>query len=385
MRIFTDIATHDTTGVAPGGRIIRTDSSPEEGESTPVNGKFIFTVPEGAALEVDSSSFYFPQDDTDSIPARTAAEFLIRYPMYDHILYNFYLDNEDMDGIDLGAFATLPDATNTTPVYSSSLVKPSQARCQSGRSSGADVGMVPNSLAALPRSAARANNVYGCILTKTVDLWYYNPCYIEVTGAFPAGSTITIAGFDLTAVNGVPGVDEFDISSANTVTIAANITSAINLGTNSFSTFVTATIDPTNPTRVQLRPVPASNTSVTLTSSNGNLEVVESHPGTDEVMMWWKVGLDSTTEDQGFTEQGPGAGENTPAIKSHTEINPEPTGLLVYASVDDGVTWFLVPYLEPVDLVTAGTELRLCFVNLTQQKSYVHGFCVLFPDLLPPV
>ena len=45
MRIFTDIATHDTAGVAPGGRIIRTDSSPEEGDVTPVNGKFIFTVP----------------------------------------------------------------------------------------------------------------------------------------------------------------------------------------------------------------------------------------------------------------------------------------------------------------------------------------------------
>ena len=101
--------------------------------------------------------------------------------------------------------------------------------------------------------------------------------------------------------------------------------------------------------------------------------------------MWWKVGLESTTEDQGFEGQGPGVGENSPAIKSHTELNPEPTNLFVYASVDDGVSWFQIPYLEPVDLVTAGTELRLCFVNASQQKAYLHGFCVLFPDLLPPL
>ena len=386
MRIFTDIATHDTAGVAPGGRIIRTDSSPEEGDVTPVNGKFIFTVPEGAALEIDSSSFYFPQEDADSIPSRTAAEFLIRYPMYDHILYNFYLDNEDMGGIDLAPFATLPDSTNTTPAYPSfTIVPPSQARCQAGRTSGTDVGMVPNSLAMLPRTAAGSNTFYGCILTETVDLWPYNPCYIDVLGPVPPTSTITIAGFVLTAVNGAPGVDEFDISSGNAVTIAANITNAINLGTNSFSGFVTATVDPTNPTRVQLRPVPASNTSVTLTAAANNIEVVESHPGTDEVMMWWKVGLESTTEDQGFAGQGPGAGENSPAIKSHTETNPEPPNLFVYASVDDGVSWFQIPYLEPVDLVTAGTELRLCFVNAGQQKAYLHGFCVLFPDLLPPL
>ena len=385
MRIFTDIASHDTSGVAPGGRITRTDSTPEAGGTTPVNGKWVFTVPEGAALEVDENSYWFPMD-ANSIPAQTAAEFLIRYPMYDHILYNFYIDNEDVTGLDTTAFATFPAAGNTTPAYTDPLVPPSAARCQLGRGAGAgDVGMVPNSLAILPKSEARTSNVYGCVITAAIDLWQYNPCYIDVAGAVVAGSTITIAGVLLTAINGAAGVDQFDISSGVAATITTNIINAINLGSNSFSTFVTATVDPTVPTRIQLRPVPATNTTVTLTATGTNLSVVQSHPGTDEVMLWWKASTGDVTEDQGFAAQGPGAGTNTPAIKSQTEADPDVSALLVYASVDNGVNWSRVSFLTPVDLTNAGTQLRLCFVNRGSTKRYLHGFAVLFPDLLAPL
>lgn len=385
MRIFTDIASHDTSGVAPGGRITRTDSTPEAGGTTAVNGKWVFTVPEGAALEVDENSYWFPVN-ANSIPAQTAAEFLIRYPMYDHILYNFYLDNVDVTGLDTASFSTFPAAGNTTPAYTDTLVPPLAARCQLGRGTGAgDVGMVPNSLAILPKSEARASNVYGCVITAAIDLWQYNPCYIDVAGAVVAGSTITIGGVILTAVNGAPVADQFDISSGVAATIATNIANAINLGTNSFSTFVTATVDPTIPTRVQLRPVPSTNTTVTLTAAGGNLSVVQSHPGTDEVMLWWKASTEAVSEDQGFAAQGPGTGINTPAIKSQTEMPDEISALLVYASVDNGVNWHLVNYLTPVDLDNAGTQLRLCFVNVGSTKLYLHGFTVLFPDLLAPL
>ena len=112
---------------------------------------------------------------------------------------------------------------------------------------------------------------------------------------------------------------------------------------------------------------------------------MESHPGTDEVMMWWEVVKMSTTEDQGFAGTGSAAGTNTPAIKNLEEIDEETSDLLVYASVDDGATWFKTPYLEPVDLVNAGTQLRLCFINIGSDRLYLHGFCVLFPDLLAPL
>jgi len=388
VRIFTDIASHDTTGVAPGGRIIRTDSTPEENVETAVNGQFVFTIPEGAALEVDSTSFYFPQENANSIPSRTAAEFLIRYPMYDHLLYNFYLDNEDVGAIDIAAFGTLPSASNTTPAYAGTPSVPSRARCQVGRTSGSDVGMVPNSLAILPASVNRTPDVYGYVLTTTIDLWAYNPCYIEVNDpvTLADGNVINLAGVPLTARAGAPGADEFQIDAGSANNTASNLAAAINLGTNSFSGFVQATVDPTVANRVQLRPVPSTNTTVTVAAAVGvtGYTVVESHPGTDEVMMWWQVVTEQTTEDQGYTNQGSSSGQNSPALKKHTEINPEPAGLLVYASVDDGVNWFLVPYLEPVDLVNAGTELRLCFVNTGSTKLYLHGFCVLFPDLLDP-
>jgi hypothetical protein len=387
MRIFTEIASHDTSGVAPGGRIVRTDSSPEAGAETPVNGKWVFTVPEGAALEVDAASYWFPVD-ANSIPAQTAAEFLIRYPMYDHIIYNFYLDNEDESAFDINAFGTFPDAANTTPAYTDSLQPPSSARCQLGRAGGGDVGMVPNGLAILPKSEARPNNVYGCILTTTIDLWEYNPCYIEVNDPLTLvdGDVVNLAGVPLTARAGAPVADEFQIG-GDAATTATNLANAINLGTNSFSGFVSAVVDPSVPNRVQLRPIPSTNTTVTVAAGGGvtGYTIVESHPGTDEVMMWWQSALDTTTEDQGFAGQGAAAGQNSPAIKSHTELPDEISTVLVYASVDDGVNWFRVPYLEPIDLVNAGTELRLCFVNTGDLKVYLHGFCVLFPDLLPPL
>ena len=390
MRIFTDIASHDTTGVAPGGRIIRTDSSPADGELTPVNGKFVFPVPEGAALSVTESSFYFPQENANSISSQTGAEFLIRYPMYDHLLYNFYLDNDDVSSIQTSVFATLPDAPNTTPsiTLSTSLGKPSTPRCQLGRSSGPGaVGMVPNSLGILPAAQKRSNPVYGCILTTTIDLWPYNPCYIEVNDPVTLidGNVVSLAGFPLTARAGAPGVDEFQIDGASADNTATNIANAINDGANSFSGFVTATVDPTVPNRVQLRPVPATNTTVTVSSAAGGFTIVESHPGTDEVMMWWEVVKMSTTEDQGFAGTGSAAGTNNPAIKNLEEIDEETPDLLVYASVDDGATWFKTPYLEPVDLVNAGTQLRLCFINIGSDRLYLHGFCVLFPDLLAPL
>jgi len=390
MRIFSDIASHDTSGVAPGGRIVRTDSTPEAGEVTTVNGKWVFTVPEGAALEVDADSYWFPMD-SGSIPAQAAAEFLIRYPMYDHVLYNFYLDNEDADSFDVAAFGAFPDAGNTTPAYTDSLLPPSSARCQIGRGGGpGDVGMVPNSLALLPRSEARPpnTNVYGCAITKTIDLWEYNPCYIEVNSplTLAPGDVVNLAGVPLTATAGAPVADEFQIG-GDAATTATNIANAINLGTNSFSGFVSAVVDPTVPERVQLRPIPSTNTTVTVVAAGGvsGFTIVESHPGTDEVMMWWQTALDNTTEDQGFTGQGAGAAQNSPATKSHTQLPDEIATLLVYASVDNGATWSLVPYLEPVDLTNAGTELRVCFVNTGDLKIHLHGFCVLFPDLLPPL
>ncbi len=389
MRIFTDIASHDDTGVAPGGRIIRTDSTPVQGESTPTNGQWVFPVPEGAALEVDANSFWFPQDDLTSIPARTASEFLIRYPMYDHIIYNFYLESTDVNAFDLTGPVPQPTAANTTPVIPTVLAANSVPRCQLGGPTGApSVGMVPNSLAILPRTNGRPNNLYGSLVTAMIDLWYFNPCYIEVIDPVTLvdGDVVSLDGIPMEATLGAVGIDQYALVLGNAATTAANLANAINDPAISFATLVQTTIVSTVPTRIQLRPLPPTNTQITVVASGGvvGYTIVEAHPGTDEVMMWWKINRMVTTEDQGSTQATTPTG-NSPAIKSLVEISEEDPNLLVYASVDDGNSWYRIPYLEPIDLIIAGTELRVAFINLGADKIYVEGFCVLFPDLLPPL
>ena len=389
MRIFTDIASHDTTGIAPGGRIVRTDSTPEQGTFTPTNGQWVFPVPEGAALTVDSDSFWFPQSDLGSIPSLTASEFLIRYPMYDHIIYNFYLENSDVDAFDLSNSTPHPTLANTTPVLPTLLDAPNVPRCQIGGPTGApSAGMVPNSLAMLPRTNGRPNNLYGSLVTAMIDLWYFNPCYIEIIDpvTLVSGDIISLDGIPMQATTGAVGVDEFFLDLGDAATTAANLANAINDPANSFHTLVLATVDPTVPTRIQLRPVPPTNTQITVVPSGGvvGYTIVEAHPGTDEVMMWWKVNRMSVTEDQGYTQATTPTG-NSPSIKSLIEINEEDPSLLVYASVDDGASWYRIPYLEPIDLINAGTELRVAFLNTGASKLYLEGFCVLFPDLLAPL
>jgi hypothetical protein len=389
VRIFTDLSSHDSSapGGHTGGRIVRTDSTPALGESTVINGKFVFPVPEGAALTVDTDSFYFPQEDVDSIPSRTAAEFLIRYPMYDHITYNFYLDNEDVLSFETAVPPhPLPNTGNTTPAMASTASGGGLApRCQLGNPAGS--GMCPQSLGMLPlNSLGGGNHYYGSVATTMIDLWYFNPCYISVPGAVNVGDTLLIDGIPLIGVAGVraSGSDNYSVDAPPNA-VAADLVAAINDAANSFATRVLATIDPTDNTKVQLRPVPPTNTAVTVTQSVGSsFTIVESHPGTDEVMMWWEVNRMSTSEDQGPDASGH-SGPNTPAYKSLLQIAEEDPELLVYASVNDGVSWYRVPYLEPIDLINAGTQLRVAFINLGSTKLYLSGFCVLFPDLLAPL
>lgn len=101
--------------------------------------------------------------------------------------------------------------------------------------------------------------------------------------------------------------------------------------------------------------------------------------GSDEVMVWWKIGqLDTSTDVvAGYNST---LGLNTPALRELTEIDQEPVGLLVYASVDDGVTWYEVTRMDPTNLVVAGTDLRLAFVNEGSTEIPLLGFIVLIAD-----
>lgn len=290
MRIFADIGSHDPAG-SSNPRIIKSDSTPPTNMNlkTNVNGQFIFQIPEGSAFIPEANSYFFPQN-SNSISGKTAQEFLVRYPMYDRILYNFFLETSDLTIDGITGTAPIPVSGNTTPSYTNVTLPNSSgsgtSRVYVGR--GASIpgpqGMVPNKLR-LPR--------------KTFDR---------------AGSNIA-------------------------------------------GGFVSSMID--------------------ITSLN------PSNPGTDEVMVWWKVCKFETTQDvaRGLAATPSAATLNTPAENNLIDVSQEPNDLVVFVSNDDGVSWYQTPRLEPVDLVTAGVNLRICFLNKGDDPLYLLGYCMLFPDL----
>lgn len=99
--------------------------------------------------------------------------------------------------------------------------------------------------------------------------------------------------------------------------------------------------------------------------------------GVDEVLVWWKLDSLSRTDDVS-SSYGATAGENDPCLVSLATETTEPAGFEVYASNDDGVTWYSVGYLSPVDLINMGTDIRLAFINTSNFDIRISGFAILF-------
>lgn len=261
--------------VSNTNRIITSGFEPEFGSSNRVNGQYVFPLPYSVGIDIDSSSYMTPQN-AGSIPGQAAAEFLIRFPMYDHVLYNYFLETSDMTGISPNVGTPQPTVANvspTPPPWAGFAPNP-LPRTQLGNLSG----VVPNAVAMLPVDSL--NSTYGVMVTDAIDITALNPA----------------------------------------------------------------------------------------------------NPGTDEVMMWWALARASTTEDviRGY---GATADQNTPSVRSLERLDPETNGIYVYASNDNGVSWYKVEYLEPIDLANSGTELRFAFVNTTPDKVFLLGWVALIPNI----
>lgn len=171
MRIHASVATSPP-------RILHARSDQPEGEVTTLNGQFILPVPPGTAVEVTSLSYITPQDG-GSIPGLIASELLIRYPMYDHVLYDFLLEATDIAGYDLGPGVVSPTAANVTPAgppWAALIPSPNGARCQIGRGAGpGPTGTAPGSAAILPKNTAKAAPNYGHLVTVLNDIAPVSP------------------------------------------------------------------------------------------------------------------------------------------------------------------------------------------------------------------
>ena len=99
--------------------------------------------------------------------------------------------------------------------------------------------------------------------------------------------------------------------------------------------------------------------------------------GALEFMVYWKIYQFETSEDIRATG-GAFSGMNSPALRNIVEIDQEPSDLTVYISLDDGVTWHEVGWLEPIAFCTAGTKIRLAFRNTGDVKYYIASYAIMF-------
>ena len=134
-------------------RLIQSTNDPiSVGDSITVNGRFIVPAPDGAALEIS------PTDTPTTVATNAAAALLVRYPMYENVAYNFFLNSSDMAEIDVASVVPSPVAST----------KP---RCQIGRGVlPLPVGIAPNSVAILPQNTNVVSNQPGLLVTDTIDI-----------------------------------------------------------------------------------------------------------------------------------------------------------------------------------------------------------------------
>lgn len=100
--------------------------------------------------------------------------------------------------------------------------------------------------------------------------------------------------------------------------------------------------------------------------------------GADEFLAWWYIWefgtLDDVASDYGVT-----AGLNDPALRQITEVDQEPTDLEVYISHDNGANWTPIGRIEPTDLITFNTQVRMAFLNRsTTDRIYLAAYAFLF-------
>jgi len=142
MRLFIDLATE---------RIVRAAPTPTStSASTLVNGKWVFEIPEGAAVEVNDSS------TIGTVELESLSDLLIRYPMYDNIIGSWLRDGVDMDDINL----TTGSGVLGTPL-----------RFRMGRGTGgADPGVAPNCVEIPAMNVMGATNQPGQLVIGPIDL-----------------------------------------------------------------------------------------------------------------------------------------------------------------------------------------------------------------------
>lgn len=155
---------------------------------TPINGRYIIPIPDGAAVAITAT------DTPESVASKAVSALLVRYPMYEYAAYNYFLNVIDMGGIDMGV--TVPSPISST--------KP---RCMVGRGSGSPSGVSLSTVAIMPMNLNTVPTLPGLLVSNTIDIseivlsgtdevlvWWQIARYTNSTeiGASPTSRTITM-------------------------------------------------------------------------------------------------------------------------------------------------------------------------------------------------
>ena len=145
MRVLGNLSDHS---------ILQVERTPAVGEATPINGKYVVTLPLGSQVDISSTSYITPIDGGD-VSSLAFAGLLAQYPMYGNVTFNPLLLAADVADLDLTA--TLP-----TGEISRSFV---------GRGVGPlPTGCCPNSTIILPQNDAVTPVRPGLLITDTIDI-----------------------------------------------------------------------------------------------------------------------------------------------------------------------------------------------------------------------
>ena len=171
MRVVANIA---------DASILQVEKSPQVGESSVMNGKFVVPIPEMVAVDVTSSSYVLPVDGGD-VTSLAMADLLVEFPMYTNVVFNPLLTAADIADLDLTA--VLP------------LLPPEDTRAIVGRGAGPlPTGTVPNVVGVLPSNDRSATVRPGLLISDTIDI-------SALTGGFGADEFMVwwkLYGFDTT-------------------------------------------------------------------------------------------------------------------------------------------------------------------------------------------
>jgi len=100
--------------------------------------------------------------------------------------------------------------------------------------------------------------------------------------------------------------------------------------------------------------------------------------GADEFLAWWYIWEFDTTHDVA-SDYGVTAGDNTPASRDITETDQEPSNFEVYISHDNGANWTPIGHIEPTDLITFNTQVRMAFLNTSaSDRVYLAAYAFMF-------